>query len=41
MTEIERNELSENAMGGTELMATALAEKLSLYLLKINIVYKC
>lgn len=28
MTEIERNELSENAMGGTELMATALAEKL-------------
>ena len=28
MTEIERNELSKNAMGGTELMATALAEKL-------------
>ena len=28
MVEIERNELSENAMGGTELMATALAERL-------------
>ena len=28
MTEIERNELSANAMGGTELMATALADKL-------------
>lgn len=28
MTDIERNELSKNAMGGTELMATALAEKL-------------
>jgi UDP-glucose:(glucosyl)LPS alpha-1,2-glucosyltransferase len=28
MTDIERNELSENAMGGTELMATALAERL-------------
>jgi len=28
MAEIERNELSKNAMGGTELMATALAEKL-------------
>lgn len=28
MTDIERNELSKNSMGGTELMATALAEKL-------------
>ena len=28
MVEIERNELSQNAMGGTELMASALAEKL-------------